>query len=467
MVSGRELGCTSDSNGCGERVLFSRISEEGREEVLDRVFPTFVRNMSRVHHSTRGFLSQFIGRQGLWMLASHGAVKVLGFAAVVAVTRMVTEADYGLYAYAMGLVASAVPFMGFGAYQAFVRFSALAPSQLAKFSLHRHAMGWGLLGSVALSLLISLLAPWICRDLPESASVLGVLAWVIVSTFIFEHTKGLARALHLNRMSAQVDLTFAVLLVAGAYIGARTIGIQGYAFAVVLSPIVASLPFMIRLNAHRITGGRVHQGMEGFWSYGLNTAIGGMFGQALFAVDIFMLGRLWVESPDDLAIYRVAWLIPLATQVMPSAVAATDFVRNAAMADDAAGIRSYVLQYWKSFGLVSLVGLSVAAALAPWLLSIFGPGYPRGAQWMQIMLVGVLGAHLLRIPMGNLLSALGRARWNTWTSAAVLVLAGVGCAWRIPSDGLLGAAQVMAFMLWVNGLISLALVWHHMRLAQR
>jgi uncharacterized membrane protein len=25
----------------------------------------------------------------------------------------------------------------------------------------------------------------------------------------------------------------------------------------------------------------------------------------------------------------------------------------------------------------------------------------------------------------------------------------------------------MAFMLWVNGLISLALVWHHMRLAQR
>jgi O-antigen/teichoic acid export membrane protein len=264
-------------------------------------------------------------------------------------------------------------------------------------------------------------------------------------------------------MSAQVDLTFAVLLVAGAYVGARTFGIQGYAFAVVLSPIVASVPFMFRLGAHRVAWGRVQQGMEGFWSYGLSTAMGAMFGQALFAVDIFMLGRLWVESPDDLAIYRVAWLIPLATQVMPSAVAATDFVRNAAMVGDAAGIRSYVFQYWKSFGLVSLVALSVVAALAPWLLSVFGPGYPRGAQWMQIMLVGVLGAHLLRIPMGNLLSALGRARWNTWTSAAVLVMAGVGCAWRIPSDGLLGAAQVMAVMLWVNGLISLALVQLHIR----
>jgi len=402
------------------------------------------------------------------MLVSHGVVKVFGFAAVVAVTRIVTEADYGLYAYAMGLVASAVPFMGFGAFQAFVRYSALAPSQSAKIDLHRYALAWGFLGAASLSLLVSLLAPSICRDLPESAPVMGILAWVIASTFIMEHTKGLARALHLNRMSAQIDLAFAALLLAGAFLGTRAFGIEGYAWAVVLSPVVASLPFMVRLGVHRRAWSRVRQrlaGFEGFWSYGLHTAAGSVFGQAFFAVDVYLLGRLWVESPDDLAVYRVAWLIPLATQVMPSAVAATDFVRNAAMFDDAAGIRSYILQYWKTFGLVSLVILAVIAMMAPWLLGIFGPGYPRGAEWMQVMLIGALGAHLLRIPMGNLLSALGRAQWNTWTSAAVLVLACAGCAWRIPTHGLLGAAQVMAVMLWVNGFASLALVGRHMRLS--
>ena len=169
------------------------------------------------------------------MLVSHGVVKVFGFAAVVAVTRIVTEADYGLYAYAMGLVASAVPFMGFGAFQAFVRYSALAPSQSAKFDLHRYALGWGFLGAASLSLIVSLLAPSICRDLPESAPIMGVLAWVIASTFVMEHTKGLARALHLNRMSAQIDLAFAALLLAGAFFGTRAFGIEGYAWAVVLS----------------------------------------------------------------------------------------------------------------------------------------------------------------------------------------------------------------------------------------
>ena len=38
---------------------------------------------------TRGFLNQFLHRQGHWMLVSHGVVKVFGFAAVVAVTRLV------------------------------------------------------------------------------------------------------------------------------------------------------------------------------------------------------------------------------------------------------------------------------------------------------------------------------------------------------------------------------------------
>ena len=429
-----------------------------------RDFPTFVGSMSRASTSSPGFLTQFLRRQGHWMLVSHGAVKVFGFAAVVAVTRLVSEADYGLYAYAMGLVASAVPFMGFGAYQAFVRYSALAPSQSVKFALHRHAFGWGLLGSAGLSLLVSSLAPWICLDLPDSAFILRILAWVMVSTFIMEHTKGLARALHLNRVSAQVDLTFSVLLVLGAFFGTRAFGIEGYAVAVVVSPVAASIPFMARLGAHRMALSRVHKGLEGFWSYGLHTAVGSMFGQALFAVDVYLLGRLWVESPDDLAVYRVAWLIPLATQVLPSAVAATDFVRNAAMSDDPSGIRSYILGYWKSVGLVSLIALSVVAALAPVLLSVFGPGYPRGADWMRIMLVGALGAHLLRVPMGNLLSALGRARWNTWTSGVVLVLAATGLAWRIPTHGLLGAAQVMAVMLWINGLMSLALVGHHLRI---
>ncbi|MBS19370.1 MAG: hypothetical protein CL835_07395, partial [Crocinitomicaceae bacterium] len=107
------------------------------------------------------YLRRFLARDGLWMMVSQGTVKVFGFAAVVLVTRTASETEYGWYAYAMGLVATAVPFMGFGAYQAFVRFSVLASHTTERLELHRRATGWGLTGSVGLAIILTVASPWI------------------------------------------------------------------------------------------------------------------------------------------------------------------------------------------------------------------------------------------------------------------------------------------------------------------
>ena len=409
------------------------------------------------------YLRRFLARDGLWIMASQGAVKVLGFVAVVLVTRTASATEYGWYAYAMGLVATAVPFMGFGAYQAFIRFSVLTNHAEERVELHRRATGWGLTGAVGLASLLSLAAPGICADVPESAAVMRLLAWVIVSMFWMEHVKGLARALNDNKTSAQVDVMFAGLMVLGAAVGVHLGGIEGYALAVVLSPFLAAVPFGMKLGALRMSWGRLSELAPGFWSYGMHTALGAVLAKGFYAVDVFLIGRLWLEDAEALAVYRVAWLIPLATHVIPSAVAATDFVRNASKHDHGQDIWAYLLGYWKTFGWISAFVLGVVAWGAPWLLEVFGPRYAEGVGLMRVLLVGSLGAHLLRIPLGNLLSALGRANWNTWANIAVLLIAALGCMWRIPEFGLMGAAQIMAAMMWGSGLLSLALVAHHVR----
>ena len=100
-----------------------------------------------------------------------------------------------------------------GAYQAFVRFSVLTAHAEERVELHRRATGWGLTGALGLASLLTLAASRICADVPESAAVMRLLAWVTVSTFWMEHVKGLARALNDNKTSAHVDLAFAALLV--------------------------------------------------------------------------------------------------------------------------------------------------------------------------------------------------------------------------------------------------------------
>ena len=69
------------------------------------------------------FLRAFWQRHGQWMMAANVVTKLLGFGAVIFVTRKTTEGAYGAYAYAMNLVGAVVPFMGLGAYQAFLRYA--------------------------------------------------------------------------------------------------------------------------------------------------------------------------------------------------------------------------------------------------------------------------------------------------------------------------------------------------------
>ena len=130
-------------------------------------------------------------------------------------------------------------------------------------------------------------------------------------------------------------------------------------------------------------------------------------------------------------------------------------------------LRSYLLNYWKTFGLLSAACLAVLGGFAPQLLSVFGKEYIEGAAVMRTFLIGMLGAHVLRVPMGHLLAAVGRADLNTYTNAFIVVATLAGCLLVVPVHGIEGAAAVMASMLWLSGLIYAALFEWHLRSVTR
>lgn len=417
--------------------------------------------------SARQFIQTFIQRQGLWMLGANVLAKLAGFAAVVFVTRTLSEASYGAYAYAMVLASAFVPFMGFGAYQAFLKFGADAPGQTSKRSLHAYALTRGTMLSLALVAAVTACSSMLGSGVPESVPILDILAWTFVSTLWMEHTKSYAKCLHLNRASAQIDISYSVLLVALVCGFTSAWGVEGYAYAVVSAPALASLPWMCRLHVFHWSWEPLEEVFQGFWPYGIYTAFGALLANAFYAIDVYLIGRCLADSADEVALYRVAFLIPMATRVVPVAVAATDFVKTASYAKETHKLWAYMMNYWRTFGLLSLLMLGILWVLAPWLLGVFGAGYEEGAGVMRVLLLGMLGGHWLRIPLGNMLSALGRANWNTMVNAVVLASAAALCMWRIPIDGILGAAKIMACMIWLNGVVSLWLLWRHTRLLPR
>jgi O-antigen/teichoic acid export membrane protein len=411
----------------------------------------------------RDYIQTFIQRKGIWILVANGITKVLGFVSVMIVTRLTTESDFGMYSYAFNIVSALVPFMGFGAYQAFLRYSVEARGQVEKKELYRYAFGRGVLFSGILVLLLVIFAPRICNDLPDSESSFRIVAFVILTTLLMEYVKSYARAIHLNAISARIDAYYAVILLILTGVLTYTFGVLGYAVAVAAAPLLAILFFVKKMRLLELQWKPLRGNSKAFWSYGVYTTLGALLAQLFYAVDLFMIGSYVGDDATEVAIYRIAVIIPIATLVLPVSVAATDFVRNAQRADDKGALKNYVLNYWKTFGFLSLIVLSTISLLAPHLLSIFGENYMAGADIMRIYLIGSLGAHLLRVPFGNLLSAVGKASLNTYINAIVLVFTILLCGVLLPLYDIKGAAIAMAIMTWMSGILNAGAFWWYWR----
>jgi O-antigen/teichoic acid export membrane protein len=74
---------------------------------------------------------------------------------------------------------------------------------------------------------------------------------------------------------------------------------------------------------------------------------------------------------------------------------------------------------------------------------------------MLIFSIGVVGAILLRIPLGNILSAIGMAKINAINSFIIFVLNIALSYIFILKFGTMGAALVTSSLMWLSGFLSL------------
>lgn len=401
------------------------------------------------------FIHSFLARKGQYMLFASVVSKALSFLAVMLVTRQVTEAAFGAFSYAQNLVNAALPLMGMGAYQAFVRFASDVAGIEERRALHHYALvaGWWMSGLLAILMVVA--AEVICADVPAAVVSFRVLALSFITTLVMEQFKALNRSLHKNEHSAWIDISYALWLLLLGAVFTSFWGVIGWAWAIVAAPLLAAIPWMAKYGVAS-SSRTTHTDRSAFWRYAVYSAVGAVLGQVFYSIDYLQMGRWLHQAEAQLALYRVSSFIPLATLAIPITIAATDFVHNAERKSKPDELKRYVKGYMRTMRwLVPLVVLPLFV-LAPWLLGLFGEGYGDDASVMRIFLGGIVGAFVLRVPFGNLLSAVGKAGWNTAINAIVMVVTFIGCEYAVPRWGIHGAASVMATMLWLSGIANAA-----------
>ena len=408
------------------------------------------------------FIQSFLHRKGAHVLLSFGLSKVVNFVVAVVVIRMLTQEEYGFIAYALTIISFIMPFMGAGIHQGLLRYGSLGDSQIGKRDLLHFTLKKGLLYSALIAGCVLLLLPFITTNLKGAALFLGILSFQLIAILFLQFVQIYCRLLHLNKLYAKIEISNSLLLLVGNIGMAYFFGGLGYVLSLALVPFIVAVFYMFRLKLFDTSGSEKFKpvSVRQFVNYGLSVSVAGVLAQLLFAVDIMMIGNV-IEGSEEavaelVAQYKAASIIPFSFLMIPVAMLSTDFVKlSRASKNDKTYLKNYYLNYLKLFFWISLSLLAFFYFFGKPVLGLFGKDYQGASELLNIFAIGIVGGLLFRVPLGNMLSAIGWPKINALFSLIVLVINLIANYYMVKTYGIIGAAITTACLMWFSGFLSL------------
>jgi O-antigen/teichoic acid export membrane protein len=410
------------------------------------------------------FIRDFLSRKGLFVLLSTVVAKAVNFLVLILVINLLPQSEYGRIAYGLTIIGFIAPFVGGGIHQGLLRFGALSKGQYEKKILFQDTFKIGFKYSIWIVVGILILSPLLTRQMPGALPILLLLSIQVFALFALQMIQVYCRLLNQNQLFARIDIQHNILLLISSVSLVYFFGGMGYVISLIAVPLLMGLYYLRRLRLFPFTGFHeriakvrttFHFSKRELVQYGLFMSLGGVVSQLLYAVDILLIGNLLDQPEDQVAIYKVASIFPYSVLIFAVAMMTTDFVK---LAKDAVERKSvlwnYYFNYLKVFGSLSIALLLFFYVAAPYLLRIFGTEYQGYENLVYIFTIGVVGGILVRIPMGNMLSAIGWPRLNALFSAIILLINLIANYFMILNYGIIGAAITTAALMWLSGLLS-------------
>ncbi len=405
----------------------------------------------------KAFITEFLHRKGLSVFLASLVEKIGGLLLLLIATRMIPKSEFGFITYANTSLTFIIPFIGFGIHQGLIRYGALSQSQLTKKHLFAITLKKGIGLSVLLLVMFWLFIPLITSKVTQSRTYLIILSFQLLSLFLYEITRIYSRLLHLNTLFSKISMSKTALNVLFAVILTWQFSGIGYAISLSIIPFLVAVFFIIKLRlvTKEDANYKADFDLKKFLSYGMFSAVSGVLSQLLYAIDILLIGNILIDE-TAIAQYKVSNILPFSFLFLSLVFIQTNFVKIAHKSkNDKDYIKHYYLNYLKFFSVVSLLIVGFFYLFSDYLILIFGKQYNNELGLMQIFAFGTAGALLFRIPLGNILSAIGWPKINSINALVILFLNLILSYIYIQKYGVIGAAYVTASLMWVSGLLSL------------
>ena len=391
------------------------------------------------------------------MLTSSLFTKICSFLTSLILIRILSPHEFGLLSYVLSTLTFFIPFSGGGMQHSFLRYAPMLDDKENRIGLFKHSLFRGLLFSFFLAFVLFLLMPWLDSAVGNTSIYFSWLIFYLFSFFLIELVKMRYRVADQNKTYAGIDVYLSALVLFFGTGLAYFYGPLAYVIVFVTVPLVIGI-FHLKVPikvAVKIP--------EKYYSYGIWVGLGGIASQLMYSLDVFLVGKL-IQDAQQVAIYRSASIIPIALFFIPNSYITTHYTDLAKNSLDKEYLICFAKDYIKLFSVLAFVLVAVLYFMSDSIISIlFGEEYAEAAYLFEILILGMLGAFILRIPFGNMLASVGKSNWNAIVAFIILVLNGILNYYAIYAWGIVGAAIVTSALLWISGILSLALFFVYLK----
>ncbi len=400
-------------------------------------------------------LKEFKNRGGLWFFSSGIFDKLIRVCLTFFLIDFLTKGEYSLWSLALVISSTFMPIKSLGIESGILQYAS-GLSERLKQQLFKYVFYKGLLYALGFALICLSTTYFIKPEFSESKPLLYILSLWLPFYFLFELILNYSRVIKNHKVYAKIqstyNITFVICIVLG-FVSFRTLGL---AWAFTLSPLITFLIFIPDfLKAETINWEPLDFRPKDIIWYGFKTSFSNYASTLLFNMDVWII-EYYFNSKEDLAEYRTATAIPLNLSFFAIMYINNDYVHLVEHKEDRSYLKSYLKKYFKIYSIFTLICLLIFYPFSNlwWETILFSGKYIESKPIFETLLFAAVFVILLRIPAGNMLSAVGLVHINTNISYLTVILNLIISISLLPTLGLQGIAYGTVISFGISGCLA-------------
>ncbi len=381
--------------------------------------------------------------------------QLVAFCGSVFYVRLLGQTQFGIYTFAYTIISFFLLVNGFGAASGVLQFVSRQNNDTLRLSYLKYSIVLGIVFNCLLSVGIFAYANIIPLPIVGAKKFLCLMAFFPIGRLYIDVYQAFLRATLQNQLLAKFAISTNLLLLISNIIGIYSCGLTGfilstyisYILIIILSTFIYKLPNIFSIRAIKIN-------ITEFISYSIYVTIGNAFSQLLFILDILILGYV-LKNAVTIGIYKVATVIPFAINFIPGIVSTFFYPYFAKNANNHIYVKNLKHKIQKGMFVFSFTVSTILIILAkPIITIIFGMEYIDSVLPFQILCFGFWILATFRNINGNILAALGYAKFAMWQNVFVVIVNIVLTYLLVINFGIIGSAIGVVIIYTLSGLIA-------------